>query len=136
MTHAIDAGLIVFTVSVFLYIPLGAWVLTLAPRGRQTTLLGAFAVLFGLSFVFWTVAFLLHTRPAVLTPAGIQPLWFPGEAAQGLASVTALSLAAYVPRRQEERRPLVAAVAIGSVLGPWGPSGGSRPTSRSSGPPV
>lgn len=108
MTHAVDAALVVQTLSAFFYIGLGVWVLTLEPRRPQTKLLGAFAILFGLIFAPFDTLFLfdLADVDSIILPI----LQWPSST---LASFAALGLAWWVPDRLEDRRLLGIALAVG-----------------------
>lgn len=111
MTHAIDVPTIVAAISALLYIALGLWVFTLTPRRRQTTLLGLFALSFGLSFaiVDTLVIFHLTTFTGWLFPASMLPFI-------ALAYAAALGLAWSTPEPLEDRRVLGTAVSIGAGL--------------------
>lgn len=111
MTHLADAALIVQTVSAFLYVTLGAWVLTLKPRRLQTKLLGAFAILFGMRFLPTDLGMIFHLveRGSLLKEVIQAPFG-------GLASITALGLAWAVPESLEDRRLLGTAVALGVAI--------------------
>lgn len=111
MTHAIGPSLAVATISALLYTVLGVWVLTLKPRRLQTTLLGAFAVLFGMTFLPTDLGVMFHVfetesllQVAVQSPVGT------------LNSVAALALVWAVPEPLEDRRLLGTALAVGFAV--------------------
>lgn len=111
MTHAVDVGLVVSLASGVLYLILGAWVLTLTPRRRQTTLLGSFLVLFGLVFAPTDVLVILD----VVEPFDVLQLALQDPMAV-LAAVAALGLAASVPRPVGDRRLLGVSLGVGLLL--------------------
>lgn len=111
MTHAVSVGLLVATASAFLYIGLGAWVLRLESPRRQTTLLGAFAIAFGLLYAPLDILVILDVVQApslaqelLQTPMGVL-VWF-----------LALALVASTPTRLEDRRLLALGVGIGAAV--------------------
>lgn len=120
MTHAIDVGLVAILTSWILHVVLGAWVLRLTPRRRQTLLLGGFFLLHGLGHAIGDLATAFDLPAGPITNQGrhlLNPnrhvLYDLGDTVEFLGHVTVLVLAAWVPRRLEERRPMAAALALG-----------------------
>lgn len=111
MTHAIGPNLAAATISAVLYTVLGVWVLTLKPRRLQTTLLGAFAVLFGMTFLPTDLGVMFHVfEPDSLLQNAVQ------NPVSMLNSVAALALVWAVPEPLEDRRLLGTALAVGFAL--------------------